>query len=196
MTRNKHGLSRNIPSAIKKEIRAECGYGCVLCGNAIYQYEHIDPPYSEAKEHDSEKIALMCGTCHDNVTRKIWSKNKIIEARKNPFCHSAGTSSLTLDIKHDDDFIIKIGKAEFVNLQSIIRIDGVEILKISPPESENAPPIVSAQFFDRDNNRIAKIVENEWLGSANAFDIETKGCTIKVRSGGGKLSVEAILTVQ
>jgi len=43
MNKNKFGLSRTIPEAIKSQIRRDDGYGCVVCGNALYQYEHIDP---------------------------------------------------------------------------------------------------------------------------------------------------------
>ena len=35
MSTNKHGLSRDIPRAVKTVVRRRCGFGCVICGNAI-----------------------------------------------------------------------------------------------------------------------------------------------------------------
>ena len=78
---NKYGLSRHIPETVKRKVRQACGFGCVCCGLAIATYEHIDPEFSEAKNHDWKKIAYLCGSCHDKVTRGFWSKNKIKKAR-------------------------------------------------------------------------------------------------------------------
>jgi len=59
---NIHGLSRTIPEGIKRQVRQECGFGCVVCGLAIATYEHIDPPFKTAKDHDPSKIAYLCGS--------------------------------------------------------------------------------------------------------------------------------------
>ncbi len=56
MTKNKYGLSRDIPPSVKLQVRRACSFGCVICGASI-TYEHIDPPFTEAHEHDPEKIA-------------------------------------------------------------------------------------------------------------------------------------------
>ena len=48
--KNQHGLSRSIPEDVKQHVRQECGFGCVICGNIIIDYEHIDPGFAEARE--------------------------------------------------------------------------------------------------------------------------------------------------
>src|SRR5215204_3499084 len=88
-TVNKFGLSRAIPSPTKRAVRQECGFGCVVCGCGIYQYEHIHPPWHAAREHLCPCIALLCGTCHEYVTRKFWPKSKIAAARLDPFCRKS-----------------------------------------------------------------------------------------------------------
>ena len=179
---NKHGLSRYIESSIEQIIRKDCGFGCVICGDAIYTYEHIDPEFNEAVEHDPEKIALLCSGCHDKVTRGFWSKRKVLEARKKPFCLQQGFSHFHFDIDQEQEFTVKIGDLEFVDLQSIIEIDGETILSVNPPEEAVAPLRVSAKFYDRNNNQIAEIRENEWLGNSEAFDIEATGGKFRIRS--------------
>ena len=57
---NKHGLSRYIPEAIKREVRQRCGFGCVICGFGFYDYEHFDPDFADAKFHDPNGMTLLC----------------------------------------------------------------------------------------------------------------------------------------
>jgi len=70
-----------IPSKIKREVRQRCGYGCILCGCPIYDYEHIEE-YSVVKEHTFENLALLCPICHRKKTNKLISKEKILAALK------------------------------------------------------------------------------------------------------------------
>jgi hypothetical protein len=48
MGTNNHGLSRDIPDHVAREVRQRCGFGCVCCGSALYQYHHFDPLFREA----------------------------------------------------------------------------------------------------------------------------------------------------
>lgn len=34
--------SRNIPLPIQREVRQRCGFGCVICGMPLYEYEHME----------------------------------------------------------------------------------------------------------------------------------------------------------
>ncbi len=187
MSENIYGLKRDIPSATKRLIRQQCGYGCVICGNAIYQYEHIDPPFTEAKKHDADKMALLCGACHEKVTLKLWSKGKVLQAKEKPKPKEVGFSNFSLDIQ--DDLVVTVGNTRIKNLENIIQIDGKQILGIKKPETDNSPPQITAHFFDRKNNQIASIIDNEWRGSPDTFDIETKGNSITVRSESRKIDL-------
>ncbi|TMM56885.1 HNH endonuclease [Maribacter algarum] len=188
---NKFGLSRHIPEAIKREVRQSCGYGCVICGNAIYEYEHIDPEFHKAKTHSPDKIALLCPTCHSYITRKIWSKDKILSARINPICNTSGFSKFEIDIDPNKEFVVTVCGNTFIQTSNIIEIDDKTILSILPSEDiHNSTPRISASFFDSNNNELAWISDNEWFGSANAFDIQTIGNKISIREKLGKLSLE------
>src|SRR5688500_9526885 len=122
---NKFGLSREIPSPTKRVIRQQCGFGCVVCGSGIYQYEHIDPEWHRAKEHSASRIALLCGTCHDYVTRRLWPKSKILKAREHPYCLRKGFSSARIDGPDlANEFVVTIGSCDFVRPRSILRVFG------------------------------------------------------------------------
>jgi hypothetical protein len=81
---NRHGLSRDIPADVVRSVRRHDGFGCVVCGSAIYTYEQIDPEFADAEAHEADKIALLCATHHDMVTRGLLSKETIKSAKRNP----------------------------------------------------------------------------------------------------------------
>ena len=66
--RNKHGLPRTIPESIKRKVRQRCGFGCVICGIGLYEYEHFAPEYKDAKSHAPEGITLLCPNHHARKT--------------------------------------------------------------------------------------------------------------------------------
>ena len=96
--RNTYGLSRYIPAAVKKEIRRRCGFGCVICGNAIITYEHIDPPFAIARTHDPKRMTLLCGTHQTESTKGLLSKETITSADSNPFCKQKGYARHLFDL--------------------------------------------------------------------------------------------------
>jgi len=181
ITKNIYGLDRHIPQDVRRQIRQECGFGCVICGLAIAQYEHIDPPFSEAKAHDPQKMALLCGTCHDHVTRGVWSKDKVIYARKSPITFSRGYAKDAFDFR--DPFDLFVGNSRFRDIRCIIRKgDGEEWFTIEPPETPDGPPRLSAKFFGSRGLPELEIVQNEWRCSTGVWDLQISGRTMEVRS--------------
>ena len=56
--KNRFGLSRYIPEDIKRLVRQNSKFGCVVpgCRISFYEYEHILPEFKDARAHDPEKI--------------------------------------------------------------------------------------------------------------------------------------------
>jgi hypothetical protein len=177
---NSHGLSRNIPSEVKREIRKRCGFGCVICGSAIYIYEHVDPLFKDAKEHDPCKMALLCGSCHDKVTDGIWSKEKVKRALENPIGLSKGFSYGDFDIGFEHPEIV-LGDIRIANTYNIIEAFGKDLLKIESPEEIRTPFRISAFIYDECGKEIFKIVQNEWQSPSYNWDIEIIGAKITIR---------------
>lgn len=75
---------RYIPSEIKLQVRKECGFGCVICGLPIFEYDHIEE-FSVVKEHTVENLALLCSNHHTEKTTKKLSKDLVKYKRLNPF---------------------------------------------------------------------------------------------------------------
>jgi len=178
---NKYGLSRTIPENVKRQIRRDCGFGCVCCGLAIASYEHIEPEFHKAKNHDPNKMAYLCEGCHARITRKFWSKEKVKEAREKPFCIQRGKCHDAFDVS-SHTLIVWLGSNKMVNIETILKVDEINILTIEPPEELGAPYRLSGKFYDENESFLFEIIRNEWFGEYNNWDIECEGGRIIIRS--------------
>lgn len=190
---NKHGLYRYIPAEVRREVRRRCGFGCVVCGKAIAQYEHFDPDFADAKEHAASGITLLCGGCHDNVTRKFWSKDKVRMHDASPFCIKRGHAIDAFDISTVHP-VIRIGPTTWIDTWSILEVMGEQVLAIKPPEEAGGPYLLSGKLSDDSASDLLIIDENEWKASSTQWDCEVDGNTLVIRRKRGEilLSLEAM----
>jgi hypothetical protein len=186
LTKNKFGLDRHVPEKVSRQVRQECGFGCVICGMAIVEYEHIDPPFAEARTHDPDNIALLCASCHDRVTRKIWSKQKVLEARRSPKTFADGFARDAFDFKVPLDLLLGSNRLEEV--RCIVRTAaGEEWFYFDPPEAPEAPPRLSAKFFGPDGKPQLEINRNEWTCRTDVWDLKAVGRVIELYGDSHKL---------
>lgn len=132
---NKHGLPRDIPDPIKREIRQRSKFGCVICRAGIFDYEHIDPEYSDAKTHNPDDICCICTACHAKVTRSHFSKAYV--RKKYSEVATANDTEIPppfddLDF-HDGKAELKIGGILYdPGVTTVVKYHGKEIFSISP----------------------------------------------------------------
>jgi hypothetical protein len=188
--KNQYGLDRNIPAAVEREVRQRSRFGCVVCRRAIYQYEHIDPEFRDAREHDPKRICLLCGACHDKVTRGQLSKATV--ARKYGEIASGGSPQSAFDELDlsGAPIVIKLGSSVFSHCEKIIEIDGETILAIRQANGLGAPPLLSGVFVGDEEQELLKIKENVWSGSHSAWDIECVGTRITIRKKAREISLQ------
>src|ERR1017187_3279445 len=82
---NRHGLTRDIPEPVKRDIRQACYNGCVICGKLLCTYEHFDPPFVDATAHNPGGMALLCPGHQADRTAGRLSIEAVRLARANPF---------------------------------------------------------------------------------------------------------------
>jgi hypothetical protein len=191
--KNKYGLDRDIPPDIKRTVRQRCGFGCVVCGLGIFEYEHVDPEFSEAKEHNAEKIALLCSQCHSKVTRGYWSKEKIQKAMHNPLCRQEGYAKEVFDFCEGYPSL-QFGGSLLSNCPIPIQVSGQPLFKIEKPEQEGGPFRLSGIFCDAKGKNTLQIIENEWIASSDNWDVEVSGGAITIREAPRKIHLR--LTVE
>lgn len=188
---NKYGLSRVIPPEVKREVRQKAGFGCVICGASIYEYEHIHPEFSEAKTHDPERITLLCPQHHSKVTRKFLSKLTVQIAMQNPICKRKGFSNEFLDIGQSHPKITFSGLT-IEKCPIPVMFKNIPLIEIKAAESGNAPFRLSATFFNSEGNLSLKIEDNEWMAYESNWDVEVTGGNIIVRDSLRHISLKLV----
>ena len=200
---NKHKLSRNIKPEVKLKIRQNSKFGCVVphCRNSFYEYEHLIPEFKDAKEHDPDKICLVCNNHNPRKTGKKgnenYSKTQLIKY------YEQIKSNNQVPLPKNGDFfsgfetepIIKIGKSTFLNIKSIINIDGTNVFsfQINGDNNPFAPIITfTGKFNDSTGNLLFEIDKNEWISQTYHWDVITKNGVISIKDKSKKLVFEAI----
>lgn len=190
MRRNKHNLNRDIPAPIKREVRQRSKFGCVICRCGIYEYEHIIPEFNDAKIHDASKICLLCGQCHNKVTKGMLSKDTVLKKYYDIQLLSEINSPWESFDLNTDNIVIKVGSCIFKYAKDIIKFNNQTILSINPPEDGSYFPTISGIFTNAGGEEIFKINKNEWAGPTKYWDIEVCGKEIVIRSGPRKVALK------
>ena len=180
---NGFGLPRNIPAAIKRAVRQRDGFGCVVCGSAIIDYEHFDPEFKDAQEHTVDGIILLCPN-HHRAKGSFISRQTIANAIKSPACRKNGFARGPFDVGNDFPEIV-LGTFIGRNVPVLIRALGEDVFSILPPEEPGGPFRLSALLRDSEGQITFKIVENEWQIPDDAWDavVDNKRITIRRNSG-------------
>ncbi|WP_186251663.1 hypothetical protein [Burkholderia gladioli] len=179
--KNKYGLSRYVPVDVRRVVRKRCGFGCVICGLAYYDFEHFDPDFSEAREHNPDGMTLLCSQCNQKRARGRLSVETVARANANPKCLEQGYSNEVFDF-HSDPIEIRVGGAIFYNCWDLIVINNRPILSIRPPVGAGAPMRLSGVFCGANQKVSLKINSNEFELNSDNWDVD---CT------GGKITIES-----
>lgn len=178
--KNKHGLSRYIKASVKEKIRRDAGFGCVFCGCVLVEYEHIEPEFHNAKEHDPGKMTLLCPMCHDKVTKKHISKNKVWKAKESPKALKDGYVRDTLFVA-TDSLDINIGNARTSMMAIAIKLYGKPLFWFEPHSTEDGEEFrVCCIFYGPNGQPIAYINRNEYIAIVGKPDIVSKGSSLKI----------------
>jgi hypothetical protein len=178
--RNKYNLGRYVPTDVREEVRRRCGFGCVICGAAWYDYEHFDPDFKDAKIHRAEGITLLCMQHNQRRARGTLSVESVRAANADPVCLRQGFSNETYDFGLDPIEVI-FSSVRIFDCPVTIAINDYPVLSIKAPNVKGQPYLVSASFSDMDGQVTLKIVENVFFVGADNWDVECVGPRIIVK---------------
>lgn len=177
--------SRNIPLPIKREVRQRCRFGCVVCGNPIYEYDHIRE-WAEHHEHTAEGITLLCPNHHTEVTSGRLPRAAVIAANRAPHNKTEAFSTRHPLYYNSSTLIVQMGSAlhhfdyqygsEFV----VLRMYGQDIISINRADNML---LISAIVFDEQDRPLLQIEENELLYSLDNWDVTFIGNTLQINNG-------------
>jgi hypothetical protein len=178
--------ARKIPSPIMREVRQDCGFGCVICGTPIYEYDHIDE-WSVVKEHKRENIVLLCPNHHSEKTKGLLTPEKIrvhqskpyniVNEISNPYLlHFEGTKICMklgdLKLFHPGNLnLTKDCLYAIVHKQEVLL--GFDIIE--------GNLYLTLKIYDDENNLILWIKENRMEFVNGVWDIEFTGVNLIIR---------------
>jgi hypothetical protein len=185
-----------IPAEIKREVRQRCGFGCILCGLPLYEYEHM-LEWTEVHRHVADEITLLCDRHHAEKTKGLLPKEMVAQANNNPYNKQVGVSQNYLLYFSGTNVTVTLADSVFKyeNLQdgnwfAPLVIDGLAMIAFTMQQGRLFLNFVA---FDEFNKPIIKIVENELVYDTKQWDIEWVGRTLTIREGKGEILLQLVL---
>ena len=176
---NKHGLKRYIEESIRKQIREDAGYGCVVCGTLFCDYEHIEPEFHNAEQHDPTKMTLLCESCHGKVTGKRKSKRRVWVAKADPYCKK--NNVIREEVEPSALPIVQFGTNHFNDIEILLYLHGKPLAWLEPPTQKGEPFLVNAIFYDNKGKYVASLNRNQFTSVLGTHDVWGKGTRIEIR---------------
>ncbi|MCE4957725.1 HNH endonuclease signature motif containing protein [Macrococcoides caseolyticum] len=185
--------SRNIPLPIQREVRRRCGFGCVICGNPIYDYDHMKG-WAEVREHVAEDITLLCPKHHREATAKRLPREIVLEANENPYNLKNGksTSHELFYLGNKCEFLLGGDSYSYTfecegSVFIPLMIDGSPVIKF---RYENNHLLLSMVLLDKFNIPILLIIDNQLTYSVDVWDIQFVGNKLTLREAHRKILFE------
>jgi trigger factor len=186
-----------IPEPMNREVRQRCGFGCVICGLPLYEYEHLEG-WAKVQRHAAGEITLLCDRHHREKTAGLLPLAVVREADQNPHNRQAGVSrpydlhyagnSCELIVGGND--FTRDGLAEGTTLIAVA-IDRVPLLAFT---FEQDHLFLTLQVFDEQGQRVLWVERNELRYCPIPWDIRLEGRTLTVREGRAKFLLEVLFS--
>ena len=185
--------SRNIPLPIQREVRQRCGFGCVICGMPLYEYEHMEE-WAEVQRHVSDEITLLCDQHHREKTGGLLPKEVVSLANENPHNLKEGVSKPYNLHFAGNNATVEIGSNTFTcqdqgygTAMVPISVDGTPLIGLILADGHL---LLNLVIFDEFNSPILHIKNNQLYYSTESWDIQLVGTTLTIREAHRKILLE------
>ncbi len=185
--------SRNIPLPIQREVRQRCGFGCVICGMPLYEYEHMEE-WAQVKRHVADEITLLCDRHHREKTGGLLPKKAVREANESPYNLREGVSKPYDMHFSGKEAHVEIGSNTFTceeqgygTAMVPISVDGTPLIGLILADGHL---LLNLVIFDEFNTPVLQIKNNQLFFSTDPWDIQLIGTTLTVREAHRKILIE------
>ncbi len=173
-----------IPLSIQREVRRKCGFGCVICGCPVYDYDHIEE-YFVVKEHTAENLVLLCPTHHRKKTKGLLTKETV----KAALGEAAKRNRTLPDEISFAPYILDVGGNLITSFSGVpLSITNFCYVQVKYGKF----PLIDAVFLNENGNTAIKIEENVYTLGCDTWDIEYVGNSLTFRNGPGKMFAKLV----
>jgi hypothetical protein len=172
-----------IPASMRRQVRQQCYFGCVICGCPLYEYDHV-VDYAEVKEHTADNLVLLCRQHHGDKTAGRLSRERVVEAQKNPFNKGRSfTTPYRLEPNRTVEILLGSNSASCSfpdgnGLHEILWINGFSFFRL---HSENGWLTVSFSLTDGAGYTLLHVEQGEIIIAADVWDYKYEGTRLQVR---------------
>lgn len=179
------------PAAVRRQLRKEANFGCVICGAPIIEYHHI-VPYSEEEHNDPDRMVVLCRNHHAEAgpQAEAITPEQLYEYKEDPF----NSDIVEYDFNFESNIpFIQFG-GNFFQLKSndqmtLLRIADQPLVGIT---FEDGILQFSARLFDENGSLIAELNQNEWWAETDSvWDLIYKGNHFKIWHQEREIGLEA-----
>jgi hypothetical protein len=183
---------------MERQVRSRCGFGCVICGLPLYEYDHI-LGWANVHRHVAEEITLLCDMHHREKTNGLLPLERVMAANREPFNLRQGVSK-PHDLHYSgNECETIIGSNKFATrdigdgtFSASVVIDGVPIVAFVLSDGHL---LLNLQLFDDFNNRVLVIDKNELVYSTSPWDIKLTGRNLVIRAAERKILIDIVFEV-
>lgn len=174
-----------IPEPVKRSVRQRCGFGCVICGLPIYEYDHM-AEYAEEGVHSEDNLTLLCPTHHAEKTKGLLPIEVVRGANADPLNLRNGYTSPWELHYTGITFGFKLGKTRFIpsafregdGLYPLI-VDGHPLIFFKLSDGHL---LLNIHLYNEYNELVLRIEDNELVHCSDVWDITLIGPTLTLRS--------------
>jgi trigger factor len=178
---------------MQREIRQRCGFGCVVCGLPLYDYDHL-LGWATVQRHAAEEITLLCSQHHREKGAGLLPAATVNAANRNPYNLRTGISK-PYDLHYSGDecevvlggntFSAKDGGYGTVLLP--VSVDDTPLLAFILGDGHL---MLNLNLFDQYNNLVLQIKNNQLVQAISPWDIQLIGRSLVVREAERKILVD------
>ena len=175
------GTRPDIPDPIKREVRQRCGFGCVICGLPVYEYDHM-VGWAETERHQADEITLLCSQHHAEKTRGLRTREQIQAADAKPFNRQRGISApFGLSLDASEPPVIRMGSNWITSPDDMTEAVVIDDFLIFGFRREGSQLYLRLIVFNEYNQCELVIEDNVLVASTGVWDIQFEGQVLKVR---------------
>jgi hypothetical protein len=180
-----------IPEPLKRQIRQRCGFGCVICGLPLYEYDHLDGP---TDVNDPGRITLLCDRHHKERTNGLLPTPDVEKANVQPHNVRLGASAPYALNYSGSQCSIRMAS----NVHSSDLIDGARmcVLEVSGRclvgfDYEDEHLLLTLDLRDADDHQLMLIDRSELVYWIDTWDIQLVGQRLTFRRDLGDIIFDA-----
>lgn len=177
---------------MKREVRRRCGFGCVICGSPIVQYDHIRE-FSKVRAHEASNLVALCPAHHDDKTHGRLPIEVLRAANADPFNRKHGQTTPYLLHYGAAPIEVQFGSIVFRTSSTAhcvpLLVDGTEVVSW---RFEDGVYLLTARWFDSDGHLVLEIVDNELVVNIGLWDVEFVANRLIIRSAAGVIRLEVV----